>query len=70
MIILDVCLLFIFLALCLTVGAVPVDQDHQGQDKQAVGYHDRVQNGCQRLCPVNGIRCIPFLVINILHKFL
>ena len=49
MFILDVCLLFIFLALGLTVGTVPVDQDHQGEDKHAVWYQDGVQDCCQSL---------------------
>ena len=45
----DVCLLFIFLALGLAVGTVPVDQDHQGEDKHAVGYEDGVEDCCQGL---------------------
>ena len=45
----DISLLFIFLALGLTVGAVPVDQNHQGEDKHAVWYEDGVQDGCQSL---------------------
>ena len=45
----DVCLLFIFLALCLAVGTVPVDQDHQGEDKHAVWYEDGVEDCCQGL---------------------
>ena len=49
MIILDVCLLFIFLALCLTVGAVPVDQDYEREDEHTVGYEDGVQDCCQCL---------------------
>ena len=50
----DVSLLFIFLALCLTVGAVPVDQDDQGEDKHTVWYQDGVQDGCQCLGLVVG----------------
>ena len=50
----DVRLLFIFLALGLTVGTVPVDQDYQGEDKHAVWYEDGVQDGCQRLGLVVG----------------
>ena len=45
----DVSLLFIFLALGLTVGAVPVDQNHQGEDKHAVWYEDGVEDCCQGL---------------------
>ena len=45
----DVSLLFIFLTLCLAVGTVPVDQDHQGEDKHAVWYEDGVQDCCQSL---------------------
>ena len=45
----NVSLLFIFLALGLTVGAVPVDQNHQGEDKHAVWYEDGVQDCCQSL---------------------
>ena len=50
----DVRLLFIFLALCLAVGTVPVDQDYQGEDKHAVRYEDGVQDRCQRLGLVVG----------------
>ena len=45
----NVSLLFIFLALGLTVGAVPVDQNHQGEDKHAVWYEDGVQDCSQSL---------------------
>ena len=45
----DVSLLFILLTLGLAVGAVPVDQDHQGKDKHAVWYEDGVQDCCQSL---------------------
>ena len=45
----DVSLLFILLTLGLTVGAVPVDQNHQGEDKHAVWYEDGVQDCCQSL---------------------
>ena len=45
----DVSLLFVLLTLGLAVGAVPVDQDHQGEDKHAVWYQDGVQDCCQSL---------------------
>ena len=32
-----VCVLLVLLALGLAVGAVPVDEDHQGEDEQEVG---------------------------------
>ena len=44
-------LLLIFLALCLTVGAVPVDQHHQGQHEHQVGDQDGVRDRGQGLRP-------------------
>ena len=37
LLVVQVCLLVV-LALGLAVGAVPVDQDHQGEDEQEVWY--------------------------------
>ena len=51
MVILDISLLFIFLALGLAVGTVPVDQDHQRQDKHDVGNKDGVGDGRHCLRP-------------------
>ena len=52
MIVFDVCLLFILLTLGLTVGTVPVDQDHEREDKHAVWDQDRVEDCSERLRPV------------------
>ena len=60
----DVCLLFIFLALCLTVGTVPVDQDHQGQDEQEVGDQQGVGYTRDNLVPV--VKIINFISSNTL----
>ena len=49
MMISDVGLLFVFLALCLAVGAVPVDQDNEREDEHTVGNEDGVQDCCQCL---------------------
>ena len=46
-----VCLLFILLALGLTVGAVPVHQHHQGQHEHQVGDQDGVRDRGQCLRP-------------------
>ena len=47
----NVRLLLILLALCLTVGAVPVHQYHQGQDEHQVGDQDGVRDRGKCLCP-------------------
>ena len=53
MIILDVCLLLVFLTLGLAVGTVPVDQDHQRQHEHHVGNQNSVGYSCHRLRPDN-----------------
>ena len=45
----DVGLLFVFLALCLAVRTVPVDEDDKGKDKHTVWNEDGVQDCCQSL---------------------
>ena len=51
MVVSDIGLLFIFFALGLAVGAVPVHQHHQGQHEHTVGDQDSVQDGSQCLRP-------------------
>ena len=51
MVLSNVRLLLILLALCLTVGAVPVHQHHQGQDEHQVGDQDGVRDRGKCLCP-------------------
>ena len=50
LLVVQVCLLVV-LALCLTVGAVPVDQHHQGEDEQEVWYQQRVGYTRDNLVP-------------------
>ena len=51
LLVVQVCLLVV-LAPGLAVGAVPVDQDHQGEDEQEVWYQQRVGYARDNLVPV------------------